>query len=76
MAIYERDGWACWLCEEPVDRHLIGTLDHWRPSLDHVIPKSQGGPDDPSNLRLAHWWCNSVRTDGRTYTEEDFRVAA
>ena len=76
MAIYERDRWMCWLCETLVSRDLIGTRDHWRPSHDHVIPKSGGGTDDPSNLRLAHWWCNSVRSDGRAYTEEDFRVAS
>lgn len=64
LAIYERDGWECGLCSGSVDRDLIGTRSHWRPSLDHVVPRSAGGADDPSNLRLAHWWCNSVRGAG------------
>lgn len=64
LAIYERDGWECGLCAGSVDRDLIGTRSHWRPSLDHVVPRSAGGADDPSNLRLAHWWCNSVRGAG------------
>lgn len=74
--VYVRDGWACWLCEEPVDRELIGTHSEWRPSLDHVVPRSKGGTDDPENLRLAHLWCNVVRNDERAYSPEDFRVSA
>ncbi len=73
LAIYESDEWTCWLCEESVDRALIGTRSPWRPSLDHVIPKSRGGSHNPANLRLAHVWCNSVRSDGRAYKPEDFR---
>lgn len=76
LGIYARDGWVCQICVEPVDGALVGTRDHWRPSLDHTTPKSQGGSDDPSNLRLAHWWCNSARSDGRTYSEVDFRASA
>ena len=75
MAIYERDNWTCWLCLEVVNRELIGTTDPWRPSLDHVTPRSQGGSDLPNNLRIAHNWCNCVRSDGK-YTPEDFRVVA
>jgi 5-methylcytosine-specific restriction endonuclease McrA len=74
-AIYERDGWTCWLCEEPVDRDLIGSRDHWRPSLDHVIPRSSGGSNEDSNLRLAHWWCNCVRSDAK-HQPEVFRATA
>ena len=62
--IYERDGWACGLCGDGVDASLIGSRDLWRPSLDHIIPQSKGGTDSPENLRLAHWWCNSVRGAG------------
>lgn len=76
IAIYERDNWTCWLCEESVDRKLIRSRSQWRPSLDHITPRSKGGSDDPMNLRLAHFWCNSVLSDGRTYTPEDFRVSA
>jgi 5-methylcytosine-specific restriction endonuclease McrA len=74
--IYERDGWTCQVCLEPVDPRLIRSRSHWRPSLDHIIPKSLGGPDASENLRLAHWWCNSALSDGRAYTEGDFRVSA
>lgn len=75
-AVYDRDAWTCWLCEEDVDPALVGSLSPWRPSLDHVTPRSRGGSNDPSNLRLAHQWCNSVRSDGRTHAPEDFRAVA
>lgn len=70
--IYERDGWVCQLCDEPVDP---GATDVWRPTLDHIVPRSKGGSDDPSNLRLAHMWCNSVRGDESFYTAEVLRAA-
>lgn len=64
LVLYERDGWTCGLCADSVDRTLIGSLSPWRPSLDHVVPRSLGGDDEPANLRLAHFWCNSVRGAG------------
>ena len=76
IGIYVRDGWKCWLCEGSVDRTLIGSRSIWRPSLDHVVPRSKGGGDGDMNIRLAHLWCNSVRSDGRSYSPEDFRVAS
>lgn len=74
-AIYDRDNWTCGICLEPVDRSLIGTPSIWRPSLDHIIPRSVGGGHEPENLRLAHLWCNSARSDERTYSDGDFQAA-
>lgn len=64
LAIYERDNWTCQLCFEPVDPNLH-YLDDWAASLDHIVPRSHMlFPDhSPSNLRLAHRWCNSARGD-------------
>lgn len=58
--IYERDGFVCQLCDGPVDLTLPWT-DRWSATLDHIVPYSLGGPDDPENLRLAHRSCNSRR---------------
>jgi len=33
------------------------------PSLDHVIPLSKGGEHSMSNARLAHTYCNSIKSD-------------
>lgn len=74
-SVYERDGWTCQICLEPVDAALVGSRSEWRPSLDHVIPRAAGGSDDAENLRLSHQWCNAVLNDGRAYTDDDFRTA-
>lgn len=61
-AVYERDGWECQICHEPVDRTL-DPQDRMAATLDHVVPRSMTlFPDDsPTNLRLAHRSCNSRR---------------
>lgn len=60
--VYERDGWICQLCFDPVDRDL-DARDIWSATLDHIVCRSWTTEPDhsPSNLRLAHRWCNSVR---------------
>lgn len=60
LAVAERDGWICWLCGERVDPRARGRR---RATRDHVIPRSKGGPDALSNLRLAHFNCNTRRGD-------------
>lgn len=60
LAIYERDNWCCSLCGGDVDPDAP-VNSTWDATLDHVIPKSLGGLDDPTNLRLAHRRCNAVR---------------
>lgn len=61
LSLYERDGWHCWLCDEAVDAKLRGTHSKWRPSLDHVNPRSLGGGDEDANLKTSHWICNASR---------------
>lgn len=62
--IADRDGLECWLCHQAVD--LTVSVRHQRaPSADHVVPLAHGGSDDDSNLRLAHYGCNSRRGPGR-----------
>lgn len=63
LAIYQRDDYTCWLCGDLVDMTANGKTDDWAPSLDHVVPRSKGGAHDESNLKTAHRWCNSVRSD-------------
>lgn len=57
LEIFERDGWRCHLCRKLVNRdvprlHLDGA------TIDHLIPTSLGGVDEPSNVATAHWKCN------------------
>lgn len=60
LAIYDRDGWICQLCNNPVDPS-VDPRTRWGTTLDHVTPRSLGGSHDALNLRLAHRRCNSVR---------------
>ena len=55
--VYDRDGWGCGLCGEPVDPEAKYP-DPMCPSLDHVIPLVPGGGHSRANTQLAHWYCN------------------
>lgn len=47
-AIFDRDDWTCQHC---------GT--HCNLTVDHIVPRSKGGTDDPSNLQTLCGSCNS-----------------
>lgn len=67
--LYHRDGGVCYLC---------GRLCDWKdftmkeetfiagstyPSIDHVKPLSKGGKHSWGNVKLAHFVCNSLKSD-------------
>lgn len=56
--IFERDGFVCGICNEPVDME-VRYPDAMSASLDHVIPLSRGGGHVRANVRLAHLGCNA-----------------
>lgn len=58
--IAERDGWICGICGTPVDKNARYP-DSGQATLDHIVPVTRGGTNDPSNLRLAHMDCNRSR---------------
>jgi hypothetical protein len=55
--VYDRDGWICGICGEPVDPKLKAP-DLMRVSLDHIIPFSRGGDHTPDNCQCSHLICN------------------
>ncbi len=65
--IYARDGWRCVWCGvsvEPLGPDEDRTNAHTvQPTLDHVIPRSQGGSNIPSNLVTCCMGCNRNRCD-------------
>lgn len=63
LAIYMRDGLGCCYCG-------AGIEDGIRLTLDHLIPRSEGGTNDAQNLVTACHRCNSVRgtRDWRVFT--------
>ncbi len=62
----DRDGTDCAICGETVDM-AARNPDPFRASIDHKLPRSRGGTNDPQNLQLTHLWCNQVKSD-----REDF----
>lgn len=55
--IFERDRWTCHLCRKKIDP----TADRRSPAgatIDHLVPLSLGGDDEPANVAAAHWRCN------------------
>ena len=55
--VFERDGWVCGICCEPVDPDLAWP-DPRSASLDHIVPLSKGGSHSPDNAQCAHLVCN------------------
>jgi len=54
LAVYLRDGLACAYCGATVEDGATLTLDH-------VVPASKGGSNDPANLVTCCSRCNSSR---------------
>lgn len=52
QAVLERDGHLCVYCRE-----------RQATEVDHVVPKSRGGTDDPSNLVACCGPCNKAKSD-------------
>ena len=48
-----RDGRTCAICGKPI------AAGH--ETLDHIVPKAEGGGNEIENLRLAHLECNQGR---------------
>lgn len=61
--VYRRDGWVCQLCHRPVKRDAV--VPHPKaPTIDHIIPLAAGGTHSYANVQLAHFLCNSRKSDG------------
>jgi hypothetical protein len=69
IGVCERDGWACWICGNPINRDLP-TNHRMAGTSDHVIALKDGGSDEDGNLRAAHRSCNSRRFRGWHPTKE------
>lgn len=63
LSVAERDEWRCQLCGEPVDR-TANAPQPMAPTLDHIVPLSRGGSHTLENCQVAHFICNSRKSDG------------
>lgn len=64
-------GGKCWLCGGNVDRKERRRAHPASPSVDHVKPLSKGGTHKHSNLKLAHVYCNAVRSSSEEPRDQD-----
>lgn len=71
--IFDRDGWVCGICSEPINRDLLHP-DPLSVSLDHIIPMSKLGGHVPSNVTCAHLFCNLSK--GNRHDESGALVGA
>jgi hypothetical protein len=60
--VAERDGWRCWLCDEPVDPEM-SVNDPRGPSIDSLTTraKRKGKGGGAAEERLAHRACNTKK---------------
>jgi hypothetical protein len=56
--VAERDGWRCWLCDEPVDPRM-SVNDDRGPSVDGLTSTKVGKGKGGATERLAHRGCNT-----------------
>lgn len=68
--LFNRDKGVCWLCGDKCDyedysRDEKGSFIAGKnyPSIDHVYPLSKGGVHSWNNVRLAHFYCNTIKSD-------------
>ncbi len=71
--VFMRDGWICQICHKRVNKslkhpHLMS------PSLDHIIPLSQGGSHTYANVQLTHLRCNLSKQDNVLAYGEQLRI--
>lgn len=67
--LFERDGGECYLCHgscswsDYIQKDGVFIAGKNYPSIDHVIPLARGGAHSWDNVRLAHFYCNSIKGD-------------
>jgi len=75
--ILERNGYTCQLCGAGSgDRDPFNPKRKVRLHVDHEVPKSQGGTDDPDNLRVLCSTCNQGRANISMPTETALNIIA
>jgi len=58
--IFERDRWTCHLCGKRISKTAKRTGPDGA-TIDHLVPLSLGGSDEPANVAAAHRRCNNEK---------------
>ncbi|OHX26771.1 hypothetical protein BKX95_08390 [Streptococcus iniae] len=67
--LYKRDKGICYLCGDKcnysdcVRTETTFTSGKTYPSIDHIVPIARGGKHAWDNVKLAHHYCNSMKSD-------------
>lgn len=62
IRVIRAHGNLCWLCLEDIDLRLVAPHPNSF-TVDHVVPKSEGGSGYVGNLRPAHRKCNENKAN-------------
>lgn len=63
--LLKRDGGKCQLCRKRVDATKV--VPHPKaPTTDHIVPLSLGGRHERRNCQLAHFMCNTLKSNRGT----------
>ena len=67
--VASRDKWVCQICHKRVSQSL--KFPHpLSPSLDHVIPITEGGNHTYQNVALAHLRCNGIKGNFHNFPQQ------
>ena len=66
FAVLKRDKWKCVYCRE--DLHYDDDWEDDNVEIDHKIPVSRGGSNEPDNLQATCGYCNA-RKGAKTHEE-------
>jgi 5-methylcytosine-specific restriction endonuclease McrA len=58
IAVFDRDGWRCYICGVATPKDLRGSFDDMAPELEHKIALANGGLHILSNVACACRRCN------------------
>lgn len=61
IAVFERDGWRCYICGKDTPRELRGTNHDDAPELEHKISLFNGGDHSYANTACACRSCNAEK---------------
>lgn len=74
--LIKRDKNICHICGEKCNKkdYIIDEYNNFivgksYPSIDHVIPVSKGGTHTWDNVKLAHHYCNTIKSDNEVYED-------
>lgn len=62
-AVFDRDGGRCRQCRAEVRLFRRFAGDPFVGEVDHIIPRSRGGQNDPRNLMLLCRQCNRQKSN-------------